>query len=236
MQILTIGDAGGWSRCLLDVARVPFFPALHHAGGETPAPGLVTAVVRDWLARERSCSVMYGCLSPAPGSFKPRRSLAICVPMREIDPMPGNQPASPDWSRSGCVVRPCRRMVIKPCQEVFFFCPPPGLLPVARGLGAGGCCPRCSSGSCATRSRFSVSGLPPTSGPRRPGAGSSCCGALLLRRRTFSVGTPSTCCSIGVGVPPGKNRNETHDLEGEDLLAPPFHDSQTFSSLRSYVT
>lgn len=36
MQILTIGDAGGWSRCLLDVARVPFFPALHHAGGETP--------------------------------------------------------------------------------------------------------------------------------------------------------------------------------------------------------
>lgn len=52
MQILTIGDAGGWSRCLLDVARVPFFPALHHAGGETPAPGLVTAVVRDWLARE----------------------------------------------------------------------------------------------------------------------------------------------------------------------------------------
>lgn len=71
---------GGWSGCLLDVARVPFFPALHHAGGETPAPGLVTAVVRDWLARERSCSVMYGCLSPAPGSFKPRRSLAICVP------------------------------------------------------------------------------------------------------------------------------------------------------------
>lgn len=43
---------GGWSGCLLDVARVPFFPALHHAGGETPAPGLVTAVVRDWLARE----------------------------------------------------------------------------------------------------------------------------------------------------------------------------------------
>ncbi len=59
---------------------------------------------------------------------------------------------------------------------------------------------------------------------------------LLRRRRTFSVGTPSTCCSIVVGVSPGKNRNKTHDLEGEDLLAPPFHDSQTFSSLRSYVT
>lgn len=199
MQILTIGDAGGWSRCLLDVARVPFFPALHHAGGETPAPGLVTAVVRDWLARERSCSVMYGCLSPAPGSFKPRRSLAICVPAG--DRSHARQPPgvfrliSPGVC---CAAAPPHGHQTMPGG--LFFCPPPGLLPVARGLGARGCCPRCSSGSCATRSRLSVSGLPPTSGPRRPGAGSSCCGA----GGPFLSGPPQPVAQSVSGFPPGK--------------------------------
>lgn len=230
MQILTIGDAGGWSRCLLDVARVPFFPALHHAGGETPAPGLVTAVVRDWLAREILLGHEWVSIPRSRVLQTPEVPGDLCSRGRSI-PCPATNRRLPTGLARGVLCGRAAAWSSNHARRSFF-------LPSSRSpAGCPG--PRSQGLLSSMFLRFVRDSIPVICfrSAANLGTAETRGGVILLRRRrTFSVGTPSTCCSIGVGVPPGKNRNETHDLEGEDLLAPPFHDSQTFSSLRSYVT
>lgn len=222
---------GGWSGCLLDVARVPFFPALHHAGGETPAPGLVTAVVRDWLAREILLGHEWVSIPRSRVLQTPEVPGDLCS--HAGDRSHARQPTGVSRLVSlgvCCAAVPPHGHQTMP-GSLFF-------LPSSRSPA--GCPGPRSRGLLSSMFLWFVRDSIPVFCFRSAanlGTAETRGGVILLRRRrTFSVGTPSTCCSIVVGVSPGKNRNKTHDLEGEDLLAPPFHDSQTFSSLRSYVT